>query len=476
MHGSHGFVVKLLLLGHPLVCLFHFSDGQASFANVTLYSPNGDLSAVIFLPKGLKPDEPTYYMASRFDHSSMIGNIRRTSRNVHMGKKTTHLLYGTEQWRVPHDPYWPESGVGLAAEFGVGDDGAFCSYRCGWYQVNEVTNGVLGYDEAKIGESFLKIGVGELIKGSCPLCDSSEDYKFNSPYEFKKRPDWHLETTEDIASFMALSHEAVLNQHGYKLRKEITLQDDVILVKTTLTNIGRIPFATAWYSHHFYTCDNHPINTGVGVDLDLAATGGNYDEPGTWFWSTPIENYASITPMDDTVSVEMRRGVEQNVRIKAEFSKDDESRGEFAIHGCETLIKETIPEMKAAGGTVSMYAFNLYIETGTFSPEPQLYMHLWPGQTTTWTQRLDFEDFVESPSTTVAEVLEFATVEIGPTHAMLLRSFFDRTFVAFALAVASLAIFIQGVWKWRRNGAQYTPIADHPAGGPNQAHQRVNFV
>ena len=478
MKGCKGSAGTLFWLCHPIAAwLVHVSDAEASFANVTLQSPNGDLSAVIFLPKGLKPAERTFYMASRFDHSSMIGDIRRTTRNRHSGKETTQLFYGTEQWRVPHDPYWPESGVGLAAEFGVGDDGAFCNYRCGWYEVNEVTNGVLGYEEAKNGESFLKIGVGELIKGSCPICDSSEDYKFNSPYEFKRRPEWQLETSPNTPNFMALSHEATLYQNGYRLRKEITVNDDAILVKTILTNIGRVPFASAWYSHHFYTCDNHPIGRGVGVDLDLATTGGAYDEPGTWFWSTPIENYASITTIDDEVSVQMQRGVEQNVRIKAEFSINEQSHGAFSIHGCDTVIKETIPEMEAPDGDISMYAFNLYIETGTFSPEPQIYMHLWPGQETSWTQRLDFQDIDESTRASM-EVLEMAmTDSIEPDDEVLPCSL-DRSFVAFGmflLTVSLLAISIQTLWKRRGNVLLgYASIPDHPIAHADETIYRAS--
>lgn len=459
MPVSRTYGAKFILLGHGLISMYHYSDAEANYANVTLRSPKGDLSSVIFLPEGLKADEPTFYLASRFDHSSMIGNIRRTTHNPETGKKTTHLLYGSEQWRVPHDPYWPESGVGLAAEFGVGDDGAFCSYRCGWYEVNDVTNGVLGYLEAKNGDSFLKIGVGELIKGSCPICDSSEDYKFNSPYEFKKRPKWTWETSASKQNFLALGHEATLAQYGYKIRKEITLNDSDLLVKTVLSNTGRVPFATAWYSHHFYTCDNHPIGRGVGVEMDLASTGGDYDEPGTWFWSTPIENYASIDAWQEAVAVEMTRGVEQNVRIKAEFTKDTETLGHFAIHGCETLVKETIPEIADPRSDISMYAFNLYIESGTFSPEPQIYVHLWPGQTTSWTQRLEFEDFDESLS--ASSIMEFTKAEIASGQSGLMRKL-DRSFIVFALTVACLALFMQSVLKRRGTGSNQVGYSSIP--------------
>ncbi|KAG7353393.1 lipoprotein, type 6 [Nitzschia inconspicua] len=384
-------VAVLLCLAVGVVTIHHV-HAQATFANVTLRANGGDLEAVVYLPQGLKPGEPTYYQSTRFDWSSMIGHITRTSTDW-QGNKETHTLYGIRNWRVPHDPYWPESGMGLASEFGVGDDGSFCNFFCGWNHVNEVTNGVLGYRDAKIGESFLKIGVGELIKGSCSSCDSAEDYKFNSPYQFATPPVWTLDDPGDGRS-ITLNHEAVLREHGYQLKKEITLHDDQLLVKTTLRNIGRVPFATAWYSHHFFTCDSHPVGSGYEVDVDLAATDGEYEEPGTWSWATPLQDYAEIDATKDTVSIRMQRGVESNVRIKAEFVKDDHSRGGFTLKACHTSIHETIPEVSKSSSGISMYAYNLYVESGTFSPEPQIYIHLMPGQSTSWTQQLDFQDYL----------------------------------------------------------------------------------
>lgn len=450
-------VLVLVVVLHSIATIDPVANAQASFANVTLRSKNGDLSVVMYLPKGIKPEEPTYYLASRFDHSSMIGSIERIKRNPITGEKTKHLLYGNQQWRVPHDPYWPESGIGLAAEFGVGDDGAFCNYRCGWYQVNEVTNGVLGYQDARNGESFLKIGVGELIKGSCPTCDSTDDFKFNSPYRFAKTPVWSLET-KGKSNWMSLYQEAVLNQYGYQLTKEVQLNDDELLVKTKLVNIGRVPFATAWYSHHFFTCDNHPVGSGVGVDLDLASTGGHYEEPGTWFWSTPIANYADITAADDAVSIEMNRGVERNVRIKAEFTRNDDSHGSFILHGCETSIRETIPEVGTEGG-VSMYAYNLYIESGTFSPEPQIYMHLWPGQEISWTQRLEFADYDESLG--AGEMKNFLSANLVSNPGSSSLWVVDSSFVVFALTAASLAFYVQTLWKRRRQRSNYISIPEN---------------
>ena len=86
-----------------------------------------------------------------------------------------------------------ESGLGIASEWGCGDDGAHCGAGWGAYP-DGASNGVLGYEEAAAGGPFLKIGVGALLKGSCtamhwaPSCkstDPSDVYHFGSPCEWR---------------------------------------------------------------------------------------------------------------------------------------------------------------------------------------------------------------------------------------------------------------------------------------------------
>lgn len=442
---------------------------ESFYSNVTLTANNGDLSVVIYLPSGVKTGERDYYLSTRFDWSSMIGSITRTTTNQ-LGEKETHSLYGTRQWRLPHDPYWPESGVGLASEFGVGDDGSLCSFHCGWNQTNEVTNGVLGYQDAKNGESFLKIGVGELIKGSCSTCDSAEDYKFNSPYRFATLPVWKLEEQGDGKSIV-LSHQAVVGNHGYKLDKHITLNDDQLLVRTTLENVGNIPFSTAWYSHHFFTCDTHPVENGYSVDYDISPTDSLYKEPSTWSWSTPLQKYATIDKEGDSVRIRMKRGVESNVKIRAEFVRNDHSRGEFTLRACNTAIKETIPEIGNKSSGISLYAYNLYIESGTFSPEPSILLHLPPGETKSWTQQLDFDDDFSTPTPTQS-LVPWSSLVQSVTNSRYFSSkenhqyeFFSAS-LNFVLIIAT-AIAIGTVLHYRylscrdRRKLNYDPVPDY---------------
>lgn len=360
------------------------TSGTQSYSNFTLSSPNEDLSVVVYLPSGLKPNEHTYYYSSRFDHSSMIGSINYKG----------HELLDGRTWRQPHNINWPESGIGFAAEFGVGDDGAFCNFQCGWQGVQDVTNGLLGYQQAKMGESFLKIGVGELIKGTCPICDSAEEYKFNSPYLFAKAPEWMI--TGMSESQVSMEHQALLTdrdhvQYGYKLGKAVELQGNILSITSTLSNLGQQPFSTAWYSHNFFSCDGQAVGPGYEASLFVQGLDGSplYEEPATWSWSTPIRQYAQVKRQPDSISVDVVRAVESGTRIKTEFLNDGKTKGGFMIRACDTQITSSIHADENVQQL--MYAYGLYIERGTLSPEPQVLIHLEPGQTKSWTQRLVIE-------------------------------------------------------------------------------------
>ena len=445
------------------------------YSNVTLTSlSEGELSVTVYLPAGVSSDEDIFYRSSRFEHGSMIGSIQRKTHEVVISSESEqagvfrkeskeHIqeLYGTELWRTPHNPYWPESGVGLASEFGVGDNGANCDYRCGWNGVDDVTNGLLGYQEANIGQSFLKIGVGELIKGSCPECDFTGIYKFNSPYQFAKEPVWTM--NQPSGNVVILEHEAELNRYGYRLQKTITLEDNVLSVTSTLTNLGADAFRTAWYSHHFFNCDAEPIGPGYSLELDLKESRAQlFEEPGLSGWTVPLRNYAKVRQEHDFIDVSFIRYVEDGARIKAEFLKDDQTTGGFTLHGCGVSIREDIPEVqKDPGATPSMYAFNVYVEQSTLSPEPQILIHLERGASASWTQRLEFGDDVYIEEWAQAPIESFSLKTIGdsvdPSHGVDAANVIGG--VAIVVAAVGLAgVFVRGRWWSRRSS--YTPIED----------------
>lgn len=432
------------------------------FSNITLTS--SQLSVVFYLPLGVYPDQTfdnAYYYSSRFDHGSMVGLIRSAS----------HRLYGTDLWKVPHNSHWPESGAGLASEFGVGDDGDLCLFRCGWTAATEVTNGVLGYQEVVAGQPFLKIGVGQLVKGSCPTCDSTDDYRYNSPYEFAKQPVWKLTQLETNSlnhiTALSLEHEEMLRTHGYKLKKEVAVQDNVVSVTNHLTNLGQDSFSTVWYAHNFFTCDSVAVGPGYTTDIDVQPQTGQplYDEPSTWFWSQPLADYGNVdaTPSNH-IHVDMRRTLDPGTRIKSEFRPDGQSRGRFQIHACDTTIAATLdfPDKQ-----MSMYAFNLYVERGTFSPIPQLLIaNLQPGQTVSWTMKLEVDEGIAEPHNIAGDLSNWMVEPLSREYLNPRTSAFLAT-----ILLGTCCFLLWKSWRRHRERTAYEVIVSHSSLGSRREPQ-----
>ena len=117
----------------------------------------------------------------------------------------------------------------------------------------------------------------------------------------------------------------------------------------------------------------------------------------------------------------MYRALGPGTRIKAEFTDDHKSRGDFTLSACQSSVSASLhsPQgIKDGNNILSMYAYNLYIERGTFSPEPQLLLRtLQPGQSVSWTLRIAI-DGEESDSSIPSESV--------PLEAEALASSFRR--------------------------------------------------
>lgn len=345
--------------------------GVTSFPNITLGT--SFFNVTVFLPAA--PARPAYYESTRFDWSSMIGDMRYGGYN----------FFPSNVWRQPHDPTWTESGVGLAAEFGCGDDGSQCGSGWGAYSAG-ATNGLLGYDDAGLGEAFLKIGVGKLLKGSCTpgveRCQTNENtYRFNSPYVFAEEPVWNV--TQPDGESIEMTHSAVLgDQWGYSLRKLIRVNGSSVIVENELTNIGQQAFTTPHYSHNFLSTENFPIGLGWNLTLDLDVS--SYEDPS---WATPLHEYfEQIGPNELKGTAELA----PDTKIKAMFSEEaarQSSTGEYAASFGGVVVNHTIQR-----ASLPLYAYNLYIERYTLSPEPILMINLGPGQRTSWAHTLHFGD------------------------------------------------------------------------------------
>eukprot|EP00957_Ditylum_brightwellii_P165688 12613616-Ditylum_brightwellii.AAC.1 len=207
---------------------------------------------------------------------------------------------------------------------------------------------------------------------------------------------------------------------GYHIQKTISIpsssssspqDENTITVTTQLTNLGDDAFTTPWYSHHFFTCDDKPVGDGYNLQLGLKPvlsslndTTVSYEESGVGIWSTPLENYAHVSPtaLDqdgtyDAIQIQMYKEIEDGIKIKAEFPKCNDDNGyedaSFTLRACHVSMKEDIPEIQQGTSSslsdISMFAYNVYMEHGTISPEPIILVELGPGESKEWTQRIE---------------------------------------------------------------------------------------
>mmetsp|Transcript_32304 Transcript_32304/g.69735 ORF Transcript_32304/g.69735 Transcript_32304/m.69735 type:complete len:469 (+) Transcript_32304:202-1608(+) len=425
-----------------------------SYPNITLESPI--MSARVYMPtmKGHTDSaSKNFYTGSRFEHASMIGDF------TYGGDQQ---FYGHDLWRIPHDSVWPESGIGLASEFGCGDNGATCAGK------GTITNGVLGYESAKAGEPFLKIGVGALVKGSCPDCVGDENgvYRFNSPYEFYRTPTWQV-LPSPAYNEITLRSEEVVGEYGYRLQKTVRLDGNIMTVRSILSNLGKKQFTTPWYSHHFFTGNDEPVGPGYQLDLGLSEYAlqtltPQFKQPGLGTWSSDILEYANVTMAPDkSISIRMKKVVPDGVRLKAEFLDENLvtlTDGSFTLHSPNGVsVFEKIPELQTQSRNPFIYAYNVYAERGTLSPEPMLLLYLEPEETTTWTQHLKIS--VERNPAGSGWFLSMFSEEVWWG-----KRFHSSSRAALMLLVSCFGMFVASYTRSRggaRRRIDYVSIPDH---------------
>jgi hypothetical protein len=466
------------------------NDNSSEYASITLTSDY--MSVQVYMPMEGKYSNDRFYTGSRFEHASMIGDFvigggdsdESSSKHRGVGDETPQQkkeIYGHGLWRQPHNPNWPESGVGLASEFGCGHDGVNCVGK------GDIVNGVLGYDTARAGEPFLKIGVGVLIKGSCPDCNSDRDddhYRFNSPYEFYRPPSWKLLASPGPNEVTFYSEER-LGQYGYAIQKTTRLDGNVLTVRTLLTNLGKNQFATPWYSHNFFNGNREPIGPGYVLNLGLSEYGlpdkaSLFKQPGLNSWSGDIEDYFDIVAAHDgSISLRVNKPIPDNIKLKADFldeSTQTLTDGSFTLHAPNGVtVYEKIPEMQTSSRNPFIYAYSVYAERGALCPEPVLLLYLQPAETTFWTQNLRFSTtskaFDDSSSNSENRSGRYSMFLFPSYYSMKdtlsLYSFSDWQFTGFDIALVCLGVvilaslFVKSSYRQQSRRVGYASIPPH---------------
>ena len=171
---------------------------------------NGEIRMQIYLPDA----EKGLYRATRFDWSGIIGSVRYKG----------HEYFG--YWKETHDPLVHEDLTGPVEGF--------------------IEPG-LGYEEAKPGEAFLRIGVGALEK------EEETKYGWTKTYNILDHGQWTIDRGENWIKFV---HEIQSDLgYGYRYEKTIRLKTDGFVIEHRLQNTGRKPIETDQFNHNFFVID-----------------------------------------------------------------------------------------------------------------------------------------------------------------------------------------------------------------------------
>jgi hypothetical protein len=275
-----------------------------------------------------------FYRGTRFDHAGVFGNVEFAG----------HKIFGP--WKDTHDPTNHDDIVGPCEEFGIEKP--------------------LGYDDAKVGETFLKIGVGELEK------PKEDKYSFAKKYKIVNAPE---RKREELASSSAQMLRWITSQqvngYGYQYTKTLSVGDrgSGFGISHRLKNTGEKRIVTDFYNHNFFNVDGDPV-------------GPNYS------FAFPFEPKAK--------DLKGKFGALVDLKDKEFRFKDKLPAGDFVMAGLTgsdpMLIADRRFEMRHAPSGVrvavqhsySFAKFNVWGITTTICPEPYMAIDLKPGEEISW--------------------------------------------------------------------------------------------
>ncbi len=285
---------------------------------------NGVITAKIMLPDA----ERGSYRGTRFDWSGIISSLQYKG----------HEYFG--QWYERHDPKIHDAITGPVEEFLTNDAG-------------------LGYDEAKPGGTFIRIGAGVVRKPDEKAYRRFETYDIVDPGKRTVRSgrDW-IEFTHELTSE---------DGYGYVYRKTLRLTKGKpqMVIEHSLTNTGKKTIETAQYNHNFFVIDHEIVGPDVAVRFPFDPK--PKDE---------LKNGGVVRGQEITYSRELQKGesVFSQVDGFGNSAKDYDIRIENRKSGAGVRISGDTPLSKVVFWSIRSVA----------CPEPYVQLRVEPGREAKW--------------------------------------------------------------------------------------------
>ena len=178
---------------------------------------NEVIRAMFFLPDS----ERGYYRGTRFDWSGSIFSLQFKG----------HEYFG--QWFERYDPKIHDAIMGPVEEYRTHDAG-------------------LGYDEAKAGGTFIRIGVGVVRK------PEEQAYRWDNTYAIVDPGKWSIKKGHDWIEFTHELKDASGYAYLYTKKVGLMKKEPGLVLDHTLKNTGRRSIETAQYNHNFFVIYRQP--------------------------------------------------------------------------------------------------------------------------------------------------------------------------------------------------------------------------
>ena len=226
-----------VLLGVPL------ATGVGTAAEAT---PTADIAIGHVQARLLLPDPQTgFYRGTRFDWSGVIGSL----------KFAGHEFY----------PPWFQRTDSAVHDFiydGADIVAGPCTAITGPAEEFISDGKALGFDEAKIGGTFIKIGVGVLRR--------PDDQPYD-PYRLYSVADgglWTVNSQADSVEFrQELAHTATGYAYDYRKTVSLAAGQARLVIAHALRNTGKRAIETSVYNHNFLYLDRRAPSPGLRLSV-----------------------------------------------------------------------------------------------------------------------------------------------------------------------------------------------------------------
>ena len=290
---------------------------------------NGAVTAKLMLPDSEKGS----YRGTRFDWSGIIVSL--TYRD--------HEFFG--QWYPKHDPKIHDAITGPVEEFLSNDAG-------------------LGYSDAKVGDPFIRIGVGAVRKPDEKAYRRFETYEIVDPGKrtLRKGKDW-----------IEFGHKISAAGYAYDYRKTVRLQKTGFTIEHVLKNIGAKTIDTLVYNHDFFVIDKEVV--GPDVVVHFAWT----PKP-----DKPFQNGGEILGDEIRYKKELQTGQ----TVAADLSG-------FGAYDFRIENKKSLAGVRITGDQPLTKLYFWSIRT-VACPEPYIHIAVAPKSSFKWSSRYDLYTFLRN--------------------------------------------------------------------------------